>query len=231
MITKISDRNTPNFQIVILDEADSMTTDAQSALRRVIEDYTKNTRFCFICNYVSKIIDPIASRCAKYRFSPLTRDSQLARLKHIAHNEKLSINEGVMNFLIDISEGDLRRSINLLQSISQLGENLMTPQVINDVCGIIPVDELEILFNTSRTSNTEGIIKSADQFFYSGYDLRQLLVQMNEYITFNQSLSETEKIKIREIIQDSEISLLEGASPNLKLYCMLTEIRNVFSKK
>jgi len=231
LITKISDRNTPNFQIVILDEADSMTTDAQSALRRVIEDYTKNTRFCFICNYVSKIIDPIASRCAKYRFSPLTRDSQLARLKHIAHNEKLSINEGVMNFLIDISEGDLRRSINLLQSISQLGEDLMTPQVINDVCGIIPVDELEILFNTSRTSNTEGIIKSADQFFYSGYDLRQLLVQMNEYITFNQSLSETEKIKIREIIQDSEISLLEGASPNLKLYCMLTEIRNVFSKK
>lgn len=231
MITKISDRNTPNFQIVILDEADSMTTDAQSALRRVIEDYTKNTRFCFICNYVSKIIDPIASRCAKYRFSPLTRDSQLARLKHIAHNEKLSINEGVMNFLIDISEGDLRRSINLLQSISQLGEDLMTPQVINDVCGIIPVDELEILFNTSRTSNTEGIIKSADQFFYSGYDLRQLLVQMNEYITFNQSLSETEKIKIREIIQDSEISLLEGASPNLKLYCMLTEIRKVFSKK
>lgn len=231
MITKISDRNTPNFQIVILDEADSMTTDAQSALRRVIEDYTKNTRFCFICNYVSKIIDPIASRCAKYRFSPLTRDSQLARLKHIAHNEKLSINEGVMNFLIDISEGDLRRSINLLQSISQLGEDLMTPQVINDVCGIIPVDKLEILFNTSRTSNTEGIIKSADQFFYSGYDLRQLLVQMNEYITFNQSLSETEKIKIREIIQDSEISLLEGASPNLKLYCMLTEIRNVFSKK
>lgn len=231
LITKISDRNTPNFQIVILDEADSMTTDAQSALRRVIEDYTKNTRFCFICNYVSKIIDPIASRCAKYRFSPLTRDSQLARLKHIAHNEKLSINEGVMNFLIDISEGDLRRSINLLQSISQLGEDLMTPQVINDVCGIIPVDELEILFDTSRTSNTEGIIKSADQFFYSGYDLRQLLVQMNEFITFNQSLSETEKIKIREIIQDSEISLLEGASPNLKLYSMLTEIRKVFSKK
>ncbi len=231
MISKISDRNTPNFQIVILDEADSMTTDAQSALRRVIEDYTKNTRFCFICNYVSKIIDPIASRCAKYRFSPLTRDSQLARLKYIAQNEKLSINEGVMNFLIDISEGDLRRSINLLQSISQLGEDLMTPQVINDVCGIIPVEELEILFNTSKTSNTEGIIKSADQFFYSGYDLRQLLVQMNEYITFHQSLSEPEKIKIREIIQDSEISLLEGASPNLKLYSMLTEIRKVFTKK
>jgi replication factor C subunit 2/4 len=231
LISKISDRNTPNFQIVILDEADSMTTDAQSALRRVIEDYTKNTRFCFICNYVSKIIDPIASRCAKYRFSPLTRESQLARLKYIAENEKLSINEGVMNFLIDISEGDLRRSINLLQSISQLGEDLMTPQVINDVCGIIPVEELDILFNTSRTSNTEGIIKAADQFFYSGYDLRQLLVQMNEYVTYNQNLSEPEKVKICEIIQDSEISLLEGASPNLKLYSMLTEIRKVFTKK
>jgi replication factor C subunit 2/4 len=230
LVSKIADRNAPNFQIVILDEADSMTNDAQSALRRVIEDYTKNTRFCFICNYVSKIIDPIASRCAKYRFSPLTRDTQLARLKFIGEKEKLTVDEGVMNFLIDISEGDLRRSINLLQSISQLGSDLMTPQVINDICGIIPVEDVEALFNSARTMNTDNVIKTADEFFYSGYDLRQLLVQLNELVVNRRDLTEEEKIKICEIIQDSEINLLEGASPNLKLYSLLAEIKKVANK-
>ncbi len=228
LISKINDKNTPNFQIVILDEADSMTNDAQSALRRVIEDYTKNTRFCFICNYVSKIIDPIASRCAKYRFSPLTKDSQLARLRYISENEGVPINEGVLNFLIDISEGDLRRSINLLQSISQLGSDLMTPEVISDVCGTIPNNEIENIFEISRFHNTETIMKEANAFFHNGYDLRQLLIQLNDYVVFKSDLSDLEKTAVVDVILDCETSLLEGSSPNLKLYDLMSAIRKQF---
>lgn len=227
-MTKISDKNTPNFQIVILDEADSMTNDAQSALRRVIEDYTKTTRFCFICNYVSKIIDPIASRCAKYRFSPLTRESQKHRLKYISQIEGMPVDEGVVDFLIDISEGDLRRSINLLQSISQLGNDLMTQEVIGDVCGTIPENEIQLLFETCKTQFTDSIIKQADNFFLSGYDLRQLVIQLNDYVVRLPDLNDMDKSKICEVILDTETSLMEGSSPNLQLIHLITQIRKIF---
>ena len=103
-----------------------MTNDAQSALRRIIEDYTEQTRFCIICNYASKIIDPIASRCAQFRFGSLSKESQLQRLKFIANEEKIAIPDNILNLLQIVSDGDLRRSINLLQSISQLDSDLIS---------------------------------------------------------------------------------------------------------
>lgn len=230
MISRITgDRKVPSYQIVILDEADSMTTDAQSALRRVIEDYTKNTRFCFICNYVSKIIDPIASRCAKFRFNPLPREKQLERVKYIVRNEGLSVPEGVLNYLIDISEGDLRRSINLLQSISQLGGDLVSESVINDVCGTIPSEEVENLFEIARYQNTDVLIREANAFFAAGYDLRQFIGQLNELTTARTDLVNTERAAIFEILLDTETALLENSSAQIQLYNLLCRIRKIFS--
>ncbi len=231
LVSKIPDKNSPNFQIVILDEADSMTNDAQSALRRVIEDYTKYTRFCFICNYVSKIIDPIASRCAKYRFSPLSRESQFNRLRLIANNEKMTVEDSVLSYLIEISEGDLRRSINLLQSISQLGSDLMTPEVISDVCGTIPQEEIGKIFECAQYSDTKDIFSCSDEFFYNGYDLRQFFVQFNEYVINHIQLNEIEKSQICAILLDAETDSLEGSTPNLKLYNVLCDIRKIFSMR
>ncbi len=223
--------NSPTFQIVILDEADTMTNDEQSALRRIIEDYTKTTRFCFICNYVSKIIDPIASRCAKYRFSPLNRESQFARLRLIADYESMNVNDNIINYLIEISEGDLRRSINLLQSISQLGADLMTPEVISDVCGTIPQEEISKLLECAQFSDTKSILKCSDEFFFNGYDLRQLFVQMSELVIGKKELTEFEKTLICDLILSAETSSLEGSAPNLKLYNLLCEIRKHFEMR
>lgn len=110
----------PPFKIVVLDEADSMTQDAQSALRRTMETYSRITRFCLICNYVTRIIDPLASRCSKFRFKSLDGGDAGERVENIARAEGVSLQEGARNALIRCSEGDLRRAITYLQSAARL---------------------------------------------------------------------------------------------------------------
>ncbi|KAI5295052.1 hypothetical protein KEM52_002496 [Ascosphaera acerosa] len=110
----------PPFKIVILDEADSMTQDAQSALRRTMERYSRITRFCLVCNYVTRIIDPVASRCSKFRFKTLDGDAAGSRLREIIEQERLLVEGGVVECLLKCSEGDLRRAITYLQSAARL---------------------------------------------------------------------------------------------------------------
>ncbi|XP_077456948.1 replication factor C subunit 5 [Stigmatopora argus] len=106
------------FKLVILDEADSMTQDAQNALRRVMEKYTENTRFCMICNYLSKIIPALQSRCTRFRFGPLTPDQMIPRLQHVIQEEGVDITPDGMKAIVTLSSGDMRRSLNILQTTS-----------------------------------------------------------------------------------------------------------------
>jgi replication factor C subunit 2/4 len=110
----------PPYKIIVLDEADSMTQDAQSALRRTMETYSKITRFCLVCNYVTRIIDPLASRCSKFRFKSLDEGNAGKRLEDIARLEDVKMESGVVNTLLRCSEGDLRKAITYLQSAARL---------------------------------------------------------------------------------------------------------------
>ena len=110
----------PPFKIIVLDEADSMTQDAQSALRRTMENYSRITRFCLICNYVTRIIDPLASRCSKFRFKSLDGGDAVARIAEIARLEGVPLEDGVPEALARCAEGDLRRAITFLQSCARL---------------------------------------------------------------------------------------------------------------
>ena len=110
----------PPYKIIILDEADSMTQDAQSALRRTMETYSKITRFCLVCNYVTRIIDPLASRCSKFRFKSLDEGNAGQRIKDIAQLENVKLEDGVVETLLRCSEGDLRKAITFLQSAARL---------------------------------------------------------------------------------------------------------------
>ena len=126
----------PPYKIVILDEADSMTQDAQSALRRTMETYSKTTRFCLICNYVTRIIDPLASRCSKFRFKSLDQDNAKRRLDEIAEKEKVPLEEGVVDALVQCSEGDLRKAITFLQSAARLVGAVKRPGISDGIVGI-----------------------------------------------------------------------------------------------
>ena len=135
------------IKLIILDEADAMTWDAQFALRRTIEKYSDNTRFCLICNYENKIIKPIRSRCANFHFSPIPEKNNFDILKKIIKNENIKINMKGIKTISKIGRGDLRKSINLLQSISmkldqvkKIDENICyqvagipTPNEINEM--------------------------------------------------------------------------------------------------
>ncbi|KAF2144586.1 uncharacterized protein K452DRAFT_316556 [Aplosporella prunicola CBS 121167] len=110
----------PPFKIIVLDEADSMTQDAQSALRRTMETYSRITRFCLVCNYVTRIIDPLASRCSKFRFKSLDVASAGARLADIAALEGVRLADGAVDALVRVSDGDLRKAITFLQSAARL---------------------------------------------------------------------------------------------------------------
>lgn len=109
-------------KLIILDEADSMTFDAQFALRRIIEKYSDNTRFCLICNYENKIIKPIKSRCVDIRFYPIKKDIIVEKLKNICKNENLKYTSKGIETIAKLSSGDMRKSINILQSLHSLSD-------------------------------------------------------------------------------------------------------------
>lgn len=110
----------PPFKIIVLDEADSMTQDAQSALRRTMETYSRMTRFCLVCNYVTRIIDPLASRCSKFRFKSLDQGNAVRRVDDIAKLEGVRLDAGVSEELVRVADGDLRKAITFLQSAARL---------------------------------------------------------------------------------------------------------------
>lgn len=135
------------IKLIILDEADAMTSDAQNALRRIIEKYTKNARFCLICNYVSKIIPALQSRCTRFRFAPLSRDQIRDRLIHVAKEEKVDYTDHGIEAILSLSGGDMRRVLNLLQTTAMSSTKVDESSVFLTSGAPLPSD-LEVITHT-----------------------------------------------------------------------------------
>ncbi len=172
------------IKLIILDEADSMTFDAQFALRRIIEKYSDDTRFCIICNYMNKIIAPIKSRCVNLRFYPIEKSIIVERLKYICKCENLKYEPNSLESIATIANGDLRKAINILQSLSMMGKKINIQSCYNSAG--IPSPELikelySILIN--KSINFEKAYKYIyENIIQEGYTLSFLIQELNKII-------------------------------------------------
>jgi replication factor C subunit 3/5 len=195
-------------KLIILDEADSMTFDAQFALRRIIEKYSENTRFCLICNYENKIIPAIRARCSNFRFNCISIQDIVITLEKICVNEKLKYTTESLNIIGILSNGDLRKSINLLQSISMKTSEI-TEDSAYESAGLPSKYDMEIIFKNLHddTINLLEAYKEINNIVkYNGYSLAIILKEINNKIIKNVSL-----FKINNLAQIfSDMSDLEN---------------------
>lgn len=234
--TLVSSRNQiPAFKIIILDEADSMTFDAQAALRRIMETYSTTTRFCIICNYVYRIIEPLASRCAKFRFKPISPQDAKNRLMSICNQENLNCDSEALDILIQRTGGDLRKSINYLQSayrMVQFDKKYVTTFMISDLLGTIPNNIIDTLFKNIQHSSLDelhGFIWN--NIIQEGYSLTQLLYQLQESLIqsglFSSQYKSLVSVKMAHVLKN----LMDGADGHLQILDLVSFMHQyTFSK-
>ena len=149
------------LQLIILDEADSMTFDAQFALRRIIEIYSVNIRFCLICNYENKIIPAIRARCANFRYNNIDNKSVIIMLKKIMYKENLKYTDDVINSITNIAKGDLRQAINILQIVYTYDKNITYEECYN-ILGLPSSNTIDIILSILCNSD-----KSFNDIYYN----------------------------------------------------------------
>ena len=204
----------PPYKIVILDEADSMTTDAQSCLRRIMETYSNVTRFCLICNYVSKIIDPITSRCATFRFQSIEHSQMVNRLSSIASTEKLNIGNHLLSRIVEYSDGDLRRAVMTLQNVCRIDG--IDEDSIRDMCGVVPAQYYDLI-QLSKSASFEELQHFAEDFVRKGFSLSQFVYQLCDYIPSDSNLTNSEKSLISLKLGQIEKALMDGGDEYIQL--------------
>ncbi|SCV00128.1 LAMI_0G03048g1_1 [Lachancea mirantina] len=225
----------PPYKVIILDEADSMTADAQSALRRTMENYSNVTRFCLICNYVTRIIDPLASRCSKFRFKALDSNNALARVTQVATQENLIYEKGVLEKILDLSQGDLRRAIMLLQSSSKIVKHLETPEItaltVDELAGTIPEDLMENLVSIISGADLSRISEYINGLMRSGWSGAAVVNQLHEYYISHKELSTAFKNQAAWNLFDTDSKLTNGTNEHLQLLNLAFGIAELHRKE
>lgn len=215
------------FKLIILDEADSMTNDAQSALRRIIEKYTHVTRFCLICNYVSRIIEPLASRCVKYRFTPLPEIGVLNRLQLIAEKEDVDVSDDVLNTIIEISKGDLRRAITLLQTASSFNDQHVNSEIILDISGSINQSFIDKIWLKLK-NNSENFKECSREIINEGFSVSLVLDSLYKKILTDTDLNDLQKSQMIILLGIADKNLKNSSDEELQLMNLFYQMTNHF---
>jgi replication factor C small subunit len=211
------------FKILILDEADNMTSPAQQALRRTMEKYTKNCRMILICNYSNKIIPPIQSRCVVFRFSSLNRDDIAMRIKFVAKEEDIELTTGGVNALINVSRGDCRRAINYLQSCGTISKKI-DQEIVFRVAGEVPTEKIKEILNTALEGQLQLSIKLlTDLINEYGLSGQNIIKNIHREI-YELNVPENLKINLSKILAEFEYRLSQGGTEEIQLQALLARI-------
>ena len=210
------------FKILVLDEADALTPEAQQALRRTMERYTRTCRFILIVNYSSKIIEPIQSRCALFRFPRLNREDIIGMLKFISEKEGVKLEDDGIEAILYVSEGDMRKAINTLQAASALGESVNADAVYK-VTGKARPEEvrqmMELALSGDFIKARERLHELLINYGLSGVDV----VRQVHRETFNMEIPEPWKLRIANIVGEIDFRMSEGANEEIQLSALLAQ--------
>ncbi len=209
-----------SFKIIFLDEADALTSDAQAALRRTMEKYTSNCRFILSCNYSSKIIDPIQSRCAVFRFRKLNEDDVKEYINRIAKAEKIEITDDGMGALLYVSDGDLRKATNVFQVSAVLGEKVDSETVYKTSATGRPENIVEMM-NLSISGKFGDARDKLDELLITyGLSGEDVIRQMHRSV-FGLDVSEVGKVRLIEKMGEIEFRLVEGSNSRIQIESLL----------
>ncbi len=211
------------FKIIFMDEADALTSDAQAALRRTMEKFSKICRFILSCNYSSKIIDPIQSRCAVFRFKPLSREDVSEYLNKIVTNENISIDDDAMEALVHVARGDMRRAVNSLQ-VAAAQSTRIDVDTIYQTTGLANPEEVKKMLETALSGNFIGARDKLDEimieFGLSGQDI----IKQIHASYFELSIGDSEKVRLMDKTGEIEFRIIEGSNERIQLEALLAYI-------
>ncbi len=212
-----------DYRVIFLDEADSMTGDAQSALRRTMEQFSHNTRFILSCNYSSQIIDPIQSRCAVFRFSPIPDEAVAERIREIAETEGIELADDGVDALVYAADGDMRKAINALQAAAVLGDTVDEEAVYTITSTARPEDIQEMVeaalegdFTMARSVLDELL---TDQGLAGGDVIDQLHRAVWDF-----GLDDEAAVRLLDRIGEADYRIAEGANERLQLEALLAAV-------
>ncbi len=207
-------------KIIFLDEADALTKEAQNALRRTMEQFSENCRFILSCNYSSKIIEPIQSRCTIFRFKPLTKDEIKKIINKISKNEKLKINEKALDALYDVSEGDVRRAENILQSSSSVSNNITEKEIYDIIGNANPQEIKEVLEFCAKNNFIKAKDKLLSLMLSNGLSGLDVIKQIQKEV-LDLKMDDNKKLEFIDKCGEIEFRMVEGSDEFIQLESLL----------
>lgn len=217
------------FKIIYLDECDALTREAQQALRRTMENYSQTCRFILSCNYSSKIIEPIQSRCAVFRFKPLSKDELFEIIETIATREKLSIDKYGKDALVEVSEGDVRKLENIMQACAVLS-NKITEPIVFEVAGFArPKDISQILEHVVKKDFEKAKLKLLDTMLNYGLSGIDIIKQLHKEV-WKLPVAPEKRLEMMKDCAEIEFRMVEGSDEFLQLESLLARFILTVSK-